>query len=194
MLKIGFVDDHESILFGLSQYFTKKHKVSFTTTQPWDVFELIKLHNPDILIIDVVFPNTNYIDFYVELRKKHPEIRIVSYTSLSSPILDKTLLNIGVFEIVNKGESLKFLEKTINNAFKHSLPESNAQELPFSITKTELNIIQLLADGKTTKGIAKITNRSNKTIENHRSNILIKMNVSNVSELISLCYKAGVLS
>lgn len=194
MLKIGLIDDHESILLGLKQYLSSNYLIPFTTTNPKYSFKLIKEHSPDILIVDIMFPDINYIDFYMKLRKEFPKIRIISYTSLSNPLLNKSLKKIGVFEIVNKNEPLSILDFAINEAFKFEIPRPIKDKVNIKLTKSELEVVVQLSQGKTTKEIAEEFNRSYKTIDNHRTNILLKMKVSNVGELISTCYKLGILS
>lgn len=195
MLKIGFIDDHESILLGLESYFSSQYIVAFSTTEPKDTFKLLKENITDILVIDIVFPDLNYIEFYVKLRKDYPKIRIISYTSLSNPLLKKSLFKIGVFDIINKNEPLSILESAINRAFRHEVSNIEGGDNSHNLlTKSELKVVKQLASGKTTKEIAEDFNRSYKTIDNHRTNILMKMRVANVSELISKCYQLGLLS
>jgi DNA-binding NarL/FixJ family response regulator len=194
MIKVGLIDDHQSVLEGLKNYFEREFDVVFSITNPEKAVEYIKEYKPEVLVVDIVFPNVEYIEFYNELRNTFPEIRLISYSSLSNPLLEKTLYQIGVTAFINKADSLQALSDAINLAMRN--PIVKKEELfskSIQLTTTERKVLIDLSKGKTTKEIAKEVNRSFKTIENHRRNLLVKFKVNNVSELITTCFKIGLL-
>jgi len=194
MLNIGFIDDHEPILLGLKNYFSQSFNVVFTTTKPSLSFNLIKSHSIDVLVIDLVFPDVGYIEYYSKLKTQFPDVRIISYSSLVNPLIKESLKQIGVFDLINKNEPISKLEEAIHRSMKSEILGIKKKKLNISLTPSEYHIVTLLARGKTTKEISDELNRSYKTIENHRGNILTKMQVHNVSELISKCYQIGILN
>lgn len=194
MITIGLIDDHPSILAGLQATLSKTFKVEFVTTSPDESIKLIRSTKPEVLIVDIIFPNVNYIDFYTTLRKTFPEVRIISYSSLSNPILIQTLKKLGVSKFINKKEPIAKLEHAINDIFIHQNPLFRNQKSEINLTAIEIEIVRQLALGQTTKQIASLFNRSHRTIENHRSNIMSKLECGNVSELISKCYQLGFLN
>ncbi|MGB0868990.1 MAG: response regulator transcription factor [Flavobacteriales bacterium] len=194
MIKIGLIDDHITVVEGLKTILKKSFNIVFTETVPQNSFELIKQFKPDVLIVDIIFPKTNYVEYYHELRKTFPNIRIISYSSLSNPILNQSLKKMGVFEFINKNEPLEKLEQTILRSMRTGNQDIESSKTPLHLTPAEVEIVQQLAQGKTTKMIGNDLSRSHRTIENHRSNLLIKLEVNNVSQLISKCYQIGILN
>jgi len=118
MIKIGLIDDHITVVEGLKTILQKSFDVVFTETIPQNSFELIKQFKPDVLIVDIIFPKTNYVEYYHELRKTFPDVRIISYSSLSNPILNQSLKRMGVFEFVNKNEPIEQLENAISRSMR----------------------------------------------------------------------------
>lgn len=193
MIQVGLIDDHQSILSGLTSLLQDEFRIIFSTTKPIESLTLIEKHHPDVLIVDIVFPNTSYIEFYMALINRFPNIRIISYSSLSNSLLTTSLQGLGVFDVINKSQPIEDLKRSIKRALQTPIPHSLEKKISYEVTKSEFEIISLLAKGKTTKSIANELSRSHKTIENHRRNLLLKLNVANVSELISKSYQLGLL-
>jgi len=99
-----------------------------------------------------------------------------------------------LFEFVNKNEPIEQLENAISRSMRAQISAIGNSKTPLHLTPAEVEIVQQLAQGKTTKMIGHNLNRSHRTIENHRSNLLIKLEVNNVSQLISKCYQVGILN
>jgi DNA-binding NarL/FixJ family response regulator len=194
MLKVGFLDDHQVVLNGLNHYFESRFEIVFTLSNPQKLDAYIQKYKPEVLVMDIVLPEVNFLDLYKDTLEKYPKLRIIAYSSLTDTIVEQTLKKIGVEAMISKNAPIETLYSAI---LKKDLAEAKEEQevIPelLKLTKTEIKIIEYLADGKSSKMMAIKMMRSYKTIDNHKQNIFKKMQVSNIGDLISKAYKWGVL-
>ena len=119
-IKIAIFDDHPIIASGiigyLAQYPEQINTFFAAHTRP-DLHANISAHPPDVLILDVVAPDVNGLDLFVEVIKTFPKVKIIAYTTLKSPILVENLLLTGVKGFVNKSQPLDELLDAIEEVY-----------------------------------------------------------------------------
>ncbi|MCT4664819.1 MAG: response regulator transcription factor [Flavobacteriales bacterium] len=188
------MDDHQVVLNGLNHYFESRFEIVFTLSNPQKLDAYIQKYKPEVLVMDIVLPEVNFLDLYKDTLEKYPKLRIIAYSSLTDTIVEQTLKKIGVEAMISKNAPIETLYSAI---LKKDLAEAKEEQevIPelLKLTKTEIKIIEYLADGKSSKMMAIKMMRSYKTIDNHKQNIFKKMQVSNIGDLISKAYKWGVL-
>lgn len=205
-IKIGIFDDHPVVSNGIKSYIeqTDLHiKVEFCVSNRADL--LIHLENMklDVIILDIVAPDIQGLDLFVELREKFKDLNLLAYSSLKSPILVENLLSIGVKGFVNKSQEITELIKGIHEVCDGSIHVPEKYRFLTSkyrskhnthLTSREIDILKLIAMEKTTIEIADNLLISSKTVENHKQNLFRKLDVKNAAGLVLTATRLGYIS
>jgi DNA-binding NarL/FixJ family response regulator len=209
---IILADDHEIFLDGLSTLIEaeKNLNISGKASNGFELIELVKNAQPHLCIVDMDMPQMNGLQASESLLGLFPDLKILILTMHKEKSLIKKMINMGI-----KGYLLKTCDKeefvfAINHIMKNktyfsdevieTIVKDDAYENKGSpdISKIatlgdrEKEIIQLLCSGFNNKQIAKKLFLSPKTIDNHRTNIMRKLDVHNIVGLIRFCLKHGL--
>jgi len=158
---------------------------------------------PDIAILDISMPDLNGVDAAKRIRKESPNTEILILSMHYSDQLIRDILEAGVRGYIVKTDSDRDLIIAVETLANHkpfltpratevmltSFKEGRMRpELPTTLrdrlTSREREIVQLLAEGKSSKEVASSLNISVKTAETHRANIMRKLQLHTVSELV----------
>lgn len=200
MIRVLLADDHALYREGL-RLLLERANIS-VVGEAADGAEAIRLTFellPDIVVMDLSMPIHNGLEATAKIRKALPNAKIVllSMHEDESSILEA--LKVGVNGYVFKSQTDRDLIHTIevvaNGAFylgpniPHSVIDAlthNNSQLSEALTEREQQVVDLIAEGKTSREIAEILHLSPKTIESHRSRIMHKLKLQQTTELI--CY------
>ncbi len=136
----------------------------------------------DLLITDVKMPEMDGIELLNEVKRIIPSLPVLIVTGYGDiPMAVKAL----------KAGSLDFIEKPLDrqsflSAVKSALKQNTRTPVPVGhvLTETEIRVLRLILDGKSTKEIARLRHRSVRTIEDQRGKIMHKLNVDNLVDLV----------
>src|SRR6202165_1140698 len=167
---------------------------------------------PDILVLDISMPDLNGVEAARRIRKSSPGTEILILSMHYSDQLIREIVDAGVRGYIVKSDSDRDLIIAVETLAKHQpfftplatgvmLGNFNAGgrvvKIPESIrdrlTSREREIVQLLAEGKSSKEIASSLNVSVKTVETHRANIMRKLDMHNVSELVRYAVRNQII-
>ncbi len=184
-IKVLIADDHPLLLGGLKVALEKIESIStiFVANDGKEADEIIKSETPDIAILDIDMPFYTGLEVARRAVKNGTRTKIVFLTLHKEKSLFDEAKKLDIAGYSLKGNSLDEIEiciQTIINGRKYFSPELNMQmnesKIDLStLTKTEFNILRLIAQNKTSPEIADILFVSKKTIENHRANIVKKL-------------------
>ncbi|OXB01698.1 hypothetical protein B0A81_19860 [Flavobacterium plurextorum] len=203
MMHIAFFEDQPIVCTGLNSFFSQQKdlEVLFYATNKLDLYAKIEEHSQlDLIIVDLVANDVQGLEIYKYLNKNHPDLSVIAFTSLSSPILVENLLAMGVKGYVNKNQDIEELLEAIKLVWEGGiyLPEDysflakqNRIGTAITLTPKELLIMQLIIREFTTADIAKQLQLAVNTVENHRKNIFNKLDVSNVAGMVREASKLG---
>ncbi|MFA6922622.1 MAG: response regulator transcription factor [Bacteroidales bacterium] len=176
-------------------------------TDKQELFQKIKEHKPDLILIDF----ENVLDFEIEnikeIKSILPDIKILVITASKSKETINKVLKSGIINFIQKDCSIEEFQnalKTTVNGKKYFneyilgilLNKNNydsKEDSDVHLTNKEIEIIKLLAQGLTTKDIAQKIFISIHTVNTHRKNILNKLNINNTSELIMYAVRKGII-
>ena len=191
---IGLFDDHPIVTDGMLSVLSGKPEfnVQLVANTREDLLEQLETTSLDVLILDVIAPNITGLDLFKTVRNTYPAIRIIAYTSLTSTILIDNLLITGVSGYINKRQPpaeiyaavLRVCEGGIYvpDDYRHLL-EGLLHKNPLHLTQKEQEILKLILKGKISKEIAAGLKISQNTVENHRTSLFKKFEVTNLAEL-----------
>ena len=195
-LRLLVVDDHEVVRQGLVALLDRRagFQVVAEAGTVAEAIEQARLHQPDIVVMDVRLPDGSGVEACREIRAELPETRVIMLTSypdeeavLSAIVAGASgyLLKqirardlVAALEAVGRGESLldpAVTERVLERVRRIAAGEAN-DELSV-LTPQEQKILMLVAEGKTNKEIAAEVFLSDKTVKNYVSSILSKLNL-----------------
>ena len=164
---------------------------------------------PDIVLMDLTMPRTSGIDAIVQIKRQSPHIKIVALTFHKEDKYIHATLEAGADAYVLKDDSRTELFNALANVVqgKQYLSPSIVDKVVSGylsggaaattdpsweiLTRREREVIKLIAEGKRTRDIASYLSLSPKTIEKHRTNLMRKLDLHNVSEVTVYAIKNG---
>lgn len=202
MIKIAFFEDHPLVQQSLRMIIGQQD--DFALVFGVRSKELLISHlqvqtDIDVIIVDLISNGVIGLEVYEYIAKYYPEIKIIAFTSISSPVLVENLIGMGVKGYVNKNQDTEDLICAINKVYNNEiyLPQDYAfleRKNSFTVsllTAREVEIMKLIIYEFTTADIAERLGLSVKTVENHRKSIFYKLDVKNVAGMVREAYKLG---
>lgn len=193
MIRVLFVDDHEMVRIGISAYLSTQEDIEIIgeADNGKDGVEMALELKPDVILMDLVMDGMDGIEATRQIIQAWPEAKILIVTSFiddekvypaleagATSYLLKTSKAEHIAEAIRKtyaGESV--LEKEVTNKMMRNLRTNSSVALHESLTNREMEILLLIAEGKTNQEIADELFIALKTVKVHVSNILSKLEV-----------------
>jgi DNA-binding NarL/FixJ family response regulator len=209
-LRILIADDHEIVRQGLRSL-VESHagwEVCGEAADGWDSVHKTRALNPDVVALDIGMPNLNGLDAAREILSENPKAKILFLTIYDTEQAVKTAIQVGAKGLILKSDAARELVTAVEaiqrNATYFSSQTSQAVLRPDlrghrrsaekeTLTRREKQVVQLLAEGKSTKEVASVLNLSVKTAETHRSNIMSKLGLHSVSELVLYAVRNNIV-
>jgi len=207
-IKIHLIDDHQIVIDGLLAVLKLEDDfevVGFSLNGD-SIHERLTANNADVVIMDINMPDIDGIDILKDFQKKGIPCKIIVLSSHDEIKLIKEVLNLGANGYLSKkcaGENIAEAVRKVYNGeqyFCDSIKDkmltsfsnnglSPDDEPVKSITKRELEILQLVVKEFTTKEISEQLTISINTIDTHRKNIMRKLEVKNTIGLVKYAIK-----
>jgi DNA-binding NarL/FixJ family response regulator len=206
-LKILLADDHAVVREGLRVLLEREGFLfSGEASDGREAIVLCERNKPDIAVLDLAMPLLNGIDAAREIIKTNSKIKVILLTMHTEDHLVLESLRAGVtgyvlktrasnelvqaIRAVSKGEM--FLTQSISRTIVQAFLNKNEAQDRF-LSDRERQVLQLVAEGKTTKELASILGISAKTAESHRSNIMDKLDIHDVAGLVRYAIRTGII-
>lgn len=213
-LRILVADDHDIIRRGLKQLLAAHNgwEVCAEAKTGREAVALVEQLKPDIVVMDISMPELNGLEAARQIRKLHPKTEIVILTLHFSDQLVREIVETGVRGYIMKSDADRDLVLAVEALANHrsfftsraadmlldgfrGVKELAEPQLPNRnrLTPREREIVQLLAEGKSSKEVAVALGISVKTAETHRANIMRKLELHSVSELVRYAVKNQII-
>lgn len=208
---IILADDHEIFLDSLSALIesVENLRVISTAKNGKELLKIVQDFLPDLCIVDMDMPEMNGLQASETLLKLYPEIKILILTMHKERSLIRKMMNIGIkgylIKTCDKDEFLFAIHQILKNKTHFSdevietmVRDSETDKSDSGISKIALlsnrekEIIRLLCAGLNNNQIAEKLFISFKTVDNHRTNLMHKLDVHNIVELIRFSLKHGL--
>lgn len=210
-IKIVIADDHAIVRQGIVNYLELKHDIQ-VVGQACDGLSAVKLAGelkPEIVIMDISLPNMNGIDASREITDSLPHTKIIALSMHASKEYVTEMFRAGAnayllkesgfeelynaIQTVINGKSYlspSLVDLVVDNFIKPS-PSEEASVFN-KLSKRQREVLQLLAEGKTTKQVALNLKISPKTVEAHRLNLMEKLKIDNIAQLTKYAVQQGL--
>lgn len=206
-------DDHEIVRYGISTYLSSANDIEIVgeASSGEECIELFEATHPDLCLLDIGMPDQNGIETARKIRELDSDTKIL----ILSMYINKDILR-DVLETGVNGYLLKNTEKSdllagiravmkgqqvfsdpISDLMKESFLERNKQaNYPNNreLTDRELEILQLIVDGLTSRQIADKLYISPRTVDTHRANLMQKLELNNIAELVRYAIKNDLVT
>jgi len=212
-LRVLVVDDHEVVRRGLCALLESEpdYEVCGEAANGVDAVRKSKQLTPDVAIIDVSMPRLNGLEAARRIRKTSPHTEIILLTMHESESLLRDALECGVRAYVLKSDAGRdliaavaavrrgtpFFSGAISAMLAQAYVDTTEGNIPTrtakGLTAREREIVQLLAEGHSNKEIAVLLELSVKTVETHRSNILRKLGLHSLPDLVRYAIRNQII-
>jgi DNA-binding NarL/FixJ family response regulator len=214
-LRILLADDHEIVRRGLCALLQKREgwEVCGEASDGRQALEMAKELKPDVVILDIGMPQLNGLDATRQLLLHDPQFKIIVLTITDSDQVIREAIDAGARGFVLKSDAARdlvsavealqskqmFFTPRVNDLLLRgfldkgqSVPRNQPPNLPV-LTAREREVTQLLAEGKSSKEVASLLKLSTKTVETHRSNIMRKLNLHSIRDLVVYAIKNNII-
>ena len=214
MIRVILADDHSVMRHGL-RLILEQHEGFQVMGEARDGREAVSLAealHPDVAVLDITMPNLNGIEAARQITEKQPAVAVVvlsmhadesyvlralkagarGYLLKESPEADF----ISAIQSVSEGKAFfsPAVSRLLVEDYVRQMQDRQIEDSYELLTPREREILQLIAEGKSNKDIANLLNLSVYTVETHRGNILEKLNLHSVPELILYAVRKGVIA
>src|SRR6202521_2428818 len=202
-LRILVVDDHAVVRRGVRSLLESHEgwEVCGEATTGRDAVEQSRTLRPDVVVMDLSLPELNGLDATRQILKDGPGIEVLVLTMHHSEELAGDVLRAGARGYIMKSDADENLITAVDTLRQHKpfltstvtgfvlddfirRDSARADFSPVGVTSREREIIQLVAEGRSNKEAASTLGISVKTIEAHRANVMRKLQLRSVSDLV----------
>ena len=205
-ISVVVVDDHTIVREGLIALLNSQPEITVLGQAGGglDGVRTVSRLTPDVVILDLSLPDLSGVEVIYELAEAAPLTKVVVLSMHDTPEYVRPALRAGVAGYLVKGADIGNLLKAVKCAMTGDvflspsvagvmLGEAEDESLQ-SLTPRELEILRLVANGKTSRDIGCILNISARTVENHRHSIMRKVGLHDVASLTRMAIRSGLVS
>lgn len=205
MIRILLADDHEMVRIGVSAYLQAQPDMDVVAeaVNGQEAVEMALLHKPDIILMDMVMPIMNGAEATREIVQKWPAAKVMIVTSFIDDDKVYPALEAGAISYLLKtskashiADSIRktlsgdaVLEPEVTNKMMKRMRQGSEHALHEELTDRELEVLLLMAEGKTNQDIANTLFIALKTAKTHVSNILSKLEVSDRTQAVIYAFE-----
>jgi DNA-binding NarL/FixJ family response regulator len=209
-IRLAIIDDHAVVIDGLKTMLNAcAHlEVVYATQSGKELLAQLEDVRPDVLLMDIQMPEINGIDLCKQLLRQFPVLKIIAFSSFDDSNYVKQLFRGGAkgyllknsdkdtivkaIETVMQGE--EYMDEAIKKIIvQESLTGQRRSIFEVPLTKREIEILKLIAEGLSSQEIADKLFISLRTVETHRLNINQKLDVKNTAGLVKEALRRGLI-
>lgn len=194
MIRILIVDDHPMVVEGMRSILTQMTDIEVAghATNAASCMGYFVNNSADLVLLDINLPDQSGIEVCKELLKRKPELKVISLTNFDQLTYLQNMKNAGAKGYLLKNAPSEEIEKAIitvmaGNEFwlgRDSVRESIQDHNQLMLTRREIEVLKLIAEGLTNQEIADKLFVSASTVDSHRKNLLAKLQVKNTAALV----------
>lgn len=210
-MRILLVDDHEIMREGMMALLRKRPDVEVAgeAADGRMAVNMVRELKPDVVIMDVGMPNLNGIEATTQMVAENPGIKVMALSTHSEGSIVAKMIKAGASGYMLKESAFSELmdgitammngktylcskiAKVVFSDYVNMITNPN-WSMTDTLTSREREVLQLVAEGHTTKEIAKILHLSPKTVDSHREHIMEKLGIRNIAGLTKYALREGL--
>lgn len=212
-IKVLLADDHKILRAGLKSLLESEGNIEVIAEAEngRETIALVKKYAPDVIVMDVAMPDMNGVDATRKLVQLIPKVKVLALSGHPDGVYVKGMLEAGAKGYLLKDVASEELILAINTVAKGRIYVSPSvtdtlvgdylQRVKGEIgpdskvlSTREREVLQLVAEGKSTVQIAGLLHLSDRTIETHRKRIMDKLNMRSIAQLTKYAIREGLTS
>lgn len=197
---IVLADDHELVRESIASLLREvpNFEVIGQCANGRQLLALVESVHPDVAVVDVSMPELNGIEAARQLRETSPRTRVIALSAYTDEAYIRDMIDAGVVAYIIKSGAAKdliqairtasrgrvyFSQEIMGGAHQVAYGRATCESAVRPLSQREREILQLVAEGKSSKEIAAILGISETTVKTHRNNIMGKLNVRDIAGL-----------
>ena len=210
-ISVILADDHSLVRAGIKELLTNIPMIEIIAEagNGRDALKLVKEHHPRILLLDIGMPGLNGLEVAARVTKDHPGTAVIMLSMYANEEYVLQSLRAGAKGYLLKDSATGEIDLAIRSVIhgktylspqisqtlvKEYIENSNTARSPLGrLTARQREILQLVAEGHTTRQIAEMLNVSVKTIETHRAHVMDKLEIRHVQGLTRFAIQTGLI-
>lgn len=214
LIKILIAEDHALVRAGFCALLKNLEGIQVVAEagDGHQALQLIEIHRPDVVLLDIAMPGLNGLEAASRINKKHPDLRVIILSmhaneeyvlqALRSGAKGYLLKDAGTAELelaikaVTRGDT--YLSPAVSRHVVDDYVrrvEGDRDMSPLEkLTPRQREILQMIAEGKTTKEIARQLDLSIKTVETHRTQLMERLDLHDVAGLVRFAIRRGLVA
>jgi DNA-binding NarL/FixJ family response regulator len=211
-VRVILADDHTLVRAGIRALLEKLPGVEVVgeASDGREVLKLVGTHRPDLVLMDIAMPGLNGLEAAARMAKEFPDVRVLIlsmhpneeyvWRALKAGAAGYLLKKAATAELATALQRVAHGEIYLSQEISNRLPKSfpldgiaNRKSPLEQLTGRQREILQLIAEGQNTKGIAEILKVSPKTVEYHRMKLMDCLNVHDVPGLVRFALRVGLI-
>jgi DNA-binding NarL/FixJ family response regulator len=209
-IRVLIADDHSLVRAGIRALLDKQPdmEVVAEASNGREALKLVRQHQPNVVLMDIAMPELNGLEAIRQLSKEFPKIQGIILSMYSDEEHVSRALQAGATGYLVKGAALAELELAIRSVARGQTYLSPGVSKPVireylrrtssgtaeSLTPRQREVLQMIAEGKSTKQIALILNISIKTVESHRAQLMRRLDAKDIATLVRHALRLGIVS
>jgi two-component system, NarL family, response regulator NreC len=213
-IRILLADDHQLMRSGVRLMLEREADLAVVgeASDGREAVSMAKTLKPEVVVMDIGMPNLNGIEAAHQMTQDNPQLAIVMVSMHSDESYVLRALKAGArgyllkdsaeadlikaVHAVGSGKSFfsPVVSKMLLDDYVRKLKRSGTEDAYDLLTPREREILQLIAEGKSNKDIANLLDLSVYTVESHRSNLMEKLNLRGLPELILYAVRKGIIA
>ena len=210
-LRMMIVEDHALVRAGMRALLQKIGGIDVVADvgNGWEAVKAVQTDAPDLVLMDIAMPGLNGLDATARIVRESPNTRVILLSMYANEEYLRQALQVGASGYLLKGADLAELElaiRTVGRGETYLTPavakyaveayrnKSGEPSSPLArLSGRQREILQLIAEGCTTKDIAQRLNLSVKTVETHRAQLMERLEIHDVPGLVRLAIRVGLV-
>lgn len=210
-IKVLVVDDHELFRKGVIMVLKKMDNVEVIgeAENGKDFLSMLNSHKPDVVFMDIKMPIMNGLEATAIATERYPDINVIALSMFGEEEYLHKIINAGAKGFLLKNSSVSEIERAVNlvyngkNCYSDDLlgyftnifiDNKSKDKDSISLTKREMEVLELVAKGLTNSEIANTLFISKRTVDGHKANLISKTGSKNVVDLLIYSIKKGIVS
>lgn len=194
MIRLAIAEDHQALIDGIELLLKYEDDISIigTANNGEELLDIVKLKEPHVVLTDIRMPKVDGITATKTIKKQFPHIKVIAFTMFDQSDAISQMLDAGASGYLLKNSALTEVLEAIQTVYKGgnyfdaniNIEASNQNKKKGVLTKRQIEILELVAQGKTSREIADLLFIGTHTVDTHRKNMIRILGLKGKGELM----------